>query len=140
MPYSIVYQGTMYLPVWKVSELLGVDIDWDGATGNVKIGSKVPYYADYPSVPDFGAVFEVPVYAGTEDYFAYKRDDAPIDALSEYKKLLVNVGYFATDTYWTDEGYMVQTFTNGISVVTIRGANLSDTDVFLIYVKDLVLE
>ena len=46
-PYSISYVdeqggGTTYLPVRKVCELLGIDIQWDGSTGTANIVNKIP--------------------------------------------------------------------------------------------------
>ena len=68
--------GTVYLPVRRVSQILGVEIGWDGARNavviggesvpiqdvpnqnqstNVQSGDGVRYYSRYPGVPDFGA-------------------------------------------------------------------------------------
>ena len=38
--YPINYQGTNYLPVRAVAELLGVAVDWDGATRTVILGER----------------------------------------------------------------------------------------------------
>ena len=40
VPFSILYEGTTYLPVRKLSELLGVGIDWDGDSRTVLIEQK----------------------------------------------------------------------------------------------------
>jgi len=37
VPYSIVYNGTTYLPMRKVAELCGKEVSWDGATSTVGI-------------------------------------------------------------------------------------------------------
>lgn len=37
VPLSIVYKGTTYLPIRKVSELLGLDIGWDGNNGTISL-------------------------------------------------------------------------------------------------------
>ncbi len=36
-PFSIVYNGTTYLPIRKVSELVGKDITWDGNTSTIDL-------------------------------------------------------------------------------------------------------
>ena len=38
--YPITYSGTTYLPVRAVSNLLGIGVDWDGATQTVLLGEK----------------------------------------------------------------------------------------------------
>lgn len=38
--YPITYDGTTYLPVRAISNLLGINVDWDGATQTVILGSK----------------------------------------------------------------------------------------------------
>lgn len=38
--YPITYNGTTYLPVRAVSNLLGIGVDWDGATQTVLLGEK----------------------------------------------------------------------------------------------------
>lgn len=53
VPASITYTdetggGTTYLPVRRISELLGVETGWDGATGSVTVG-KAPDTAAMPA-------------------------------------------------------------------------------------------
>lgn len=59
VPYSILYEGTTYLPVRKISELLNIGIGWDNDTRTVLIETKAtggsqgafdPWYG----APDFG--------------------------------------------------------------------------------------
>lgn len=38
--YPITYNGTTYLPVRAVSNMLGINVDWDGATQTVILGEK----------------------------------------------------------------------------------------------------
>lgn len=38
--YPITYNGTTYLPVRAVSNMLGINVDWDGATQTVNLGEK----------------------------------------------------------------------------------------------------
>lgn len=40
VPYSLNYNGTVYLPVRKVSELVGKDISYDGASSTIHIADK----------------------------------------------------------------------------------------------------
>jgi len=83
VPFSIIYNGTTYLPLRKIGEIYDKDIRWDGESRtaylNDKDGSqsypipttaptatpaptpapssvpKIAMYSDFPTVPDFGA-------------------------------------------------------------------------------------
>ena len=39
--YLLNYNDSMYLPVRKTAELVGLDVDWDGATHTVKLGNNM---------------------------------------------------------------------------------------------------
>lgn len=41
VPYSILYNGTTYLPMRKICELVGKEVAWDGKTRTVSIGGNV---------------------------------------------------------------------------------------------------
>ena len=49
LPYSLNYNGTVYLPIRKVSEIMGKDIGYDGKSSTVSISDKNPGTA--PSAP-----------------------------------------------------------------------------------------
>ncbi len=57
VPYSILYEGTTYLPIRKVSELLNIGIDWDNDTRTVIIDDS---FDSWRGVPDFGEFYEIP--------------------------------------------------------------------------------
>ena len=38
--YPITYNGTTYLPIRAVSNMLGIGVDWDGATQTVLLGKR----------------------------------------------------------------------------------------------------
>ena len=40
VPYSILYEGTTYLPIRKVAEVLGKEVTWDGTTNTAGIKDK----------------------------------------------------------------------------------------------------
>lgn len=55
VPASILYTdenggGTTYLPIARISELLGTEIGWDGATGSVRIGEETTKNFAYDSI------------------------------------------------------------------------------------------
>ena len=51
VPYSILYKGTTYLPIRKVSELVGKDITWDGATMTAGINDrKIKEFAEWSNI------------------------------------------------------------------------------------------
>ena len=60
VPYSILYEGTTYLPIRKISELLDSGIDWDNDTRTVLIEtSNSGRYDDWGGVPDFGEFYGI---------------------------------------------------------------------------------
>lgn len=46
VPYSILYKGTTYLPIRKVSEILSKEVGWDGNTSTVSINDKGVQYIE----------------------------------------------------------------------------------------------
>lgn len=57
--YPITYNGTTYLPVRAVSNMLGIGVDWDGATQSVLLGTQAADliddfkpYTDYVTEPN----------------------------------------------------------------------------------------
>ncbi len=63
VPYSILYEGTTYLPVRKISELLNVGIGWDNDTRTVLIETKEDTkstgFDSWYNVPDFGKLLGI---------------------------------------------------------------------------------
>lgn len=51
--YLLNYNDSMYLPVRKTAELVGLDVDWDGATHTVKLGNS----KDVNLIDDIGSYF-----------------------------------------------------------------------------------
>ena len=135
--------GTVYLPVRRLAELLGVDIAWDGSKNAVVVGENesenVPtptptpvvttkMYARYPTVPDFGA------FAGiTESNIGnmigspgYYYDILSVDEaisrnpnlLLDYDKLLSDCGFSPIGSFEGDYG-PIQCYSNGIYSIGI---------------------
>ena len=48
--YPITYNGTTYLPVRAVANMLGVKVDWDGGTNHVLLGNSYVDTVSQPSV------------------------------------------------------------------------------------------
>lgn len=99
VPYSILYEGTTYLPIRKVSELLEIDIDWDNDTRSVLIDSNklAGNYDSWYGAPDFGAMNGIkefkqsPTTRSTTHWYDVKAvTDAHIDS---YIKQLEDLGY-----------------------------------------------
>lgn len=57
--YPITYNGTTYLPVRAVSNMLGLKVDWDAATNHVLLGESYPDAASEHTSPqaDFDFTF-----------------------------------------------------------------------------------
>jgi hypothetical protein len=49
--YPIIYNGTTYVPIRAVSNMLGVSVDWKDETRTVLLGTQTVPLADTPSVP-----------------------------------------------------------------------------------------
>ncbi len=56
VPFSILYEGTTYLPVRKISEMLEIDIGWDNDTRTVLINDS---YDSWGGAPDFGEFYSI---------------------------------------------------------------------------------
>lgn len=110
VPYSISYNGTTYLPIRKVGELLGQDIYWDQATGTAGVGVESEsgpitkgFYAECKTVPDFGKMFNAPLITisgptigetGFENYlFAYNVAQFNQSNINAYTTVLKQHGF-----------------------------------------------
>lgn len=52
VPYSILYKGTTYLPIRKVSEIFNKEIEWNGSTNTVILGKSVSEERSFTLVDD----------------------------------------------------------------------------------------
>lgn len=104
VPYSILYNGTTYLPVRKVAEILGKDVSFNSSTNTVGImdksitpaptpapTGKVYYYSKFPDVPDFGKFTGATLFYSTD--LGYNYVDVTENMISGYKQLLRAEGY-----------------------------------------------
>ncbi|MCL2158084.1 MAG: copper amine oxidase N-terminal domain-containing protein [Oscillospiraceae bacterium] len=98
------YNGWIYAPFEHIAKALGKSVRWDADTrslyisgGNGSAASVVKYYADYPTVPDFG------VFVGAElipylskyeyNYTGFVYDIYTNDAAKKYCDLLISEGF-----------------------------------------------
>lgn len=109
VPYSILYEGTTYLPIRKVSDLLDISIDWDNDTRTVLIESdsnssestnvtpavKTEAYDSWYGVPDFGEFYGIeeltqsPNVCSTTHWYDIKS----VDKVTTYTDMLEEKGY-----------------------------------------------
>lgn len=97
VPYSILYEGTTYLPIRKVSELLGIDIDWDNDTRTVLIEDKNGggAYDSWYGAPDFGEFYGIkelaqsPKIGSTTHWY----EVGDVKSSTEYVEHLEELGY-----------------------------------------------
>lgn len=54
VPFSMIYKGTTYLPIRKLSELLGIEVGWDGATNTITLdsGDETPMSGSTVTIPE----------------------------------------------------------------------------------------
>lgn len=127
-PGSITYEDenggwTVYLPVRKLSETLGVEIGWNESQNAVVVGdgaSDIPQnetsdfsgYKDYPSVPDFATLYPDDTTLqdiktsndGSATVYVYNGTSGTIGTIP-YRRLLESAGFqfvnkFDFDTKW----------------------------------------
>lgn len=97
VPYSILYEGTTYLPIRKVSELLDVEIDWDNDTRTVLVetSGKGGEYDSWYGAPDFGEFYgikevaQVPTIRSTTHWYDVKN----VSDADDYIELLEKEGF-----------------------------------------------
>lgn len=109
-PNSIVYNSTTYLPIRRISEILGKDIDWDGSTSTVVIGAApatptptpTPSAQYYPgtSYQTFTSVTGTPLnYTHTYDdgtmayLYSYEEDASGRANFVQYMDYLISQGF-----------------------------------------------
>ena len=123
LPYSILYEGTTYLPMRKLAEILGMEVLYDADTKTASINksektqeTQIVYkestdmYEEFPSLPDFG------LFSGSKLDFVNKTDAStnylyeditdPIKIVT-YVKMLEELGYNMLEPFDNDEGNIV---------------------------------
>ncbi len=105
VPFSIVYSGTTYLPVRKISETLGYEIKWDDSTRTVSVNSpkkEEPVknenrYDFFDTVYDFGKLNGIDTAAETFTVrsiaYHYRAKDVTDNMIESYKKKLSDDGF-----------------------------------------------
>lgn len=103
VPFSILYEGTTYLPIRKVSELLSVDIDWENESRTVIIddnrneNKQNSSYDSWYGAPDFGEFFGIKELAQSPNIRStthwYMRDDVKSANANDYAEKLEELGY-----------------------------------------------
>lgn len=145
VPFSILYEGTTYLPMRKLAELLGKDVGWDGDTRTASLDEKAPppptsappsappspiptptskyvMYTDFPSVPDFGSVtgatfVEKDISNDGIGYYYYDFDFS-LESLENYWDILEEWG-FEFDYSEEINGAIVNVFYNWDGYITV---------------------
>ena len=118
--------GTVYLPVRRVSQILGVEIGWDGARNAVVIGGgteseeqgqgEIPNvtvpntYLDWSTVPDFGALYpdatlqyKKDAQDGSSSVYVYQGTDGAVHAMAYWDEL-ESSGFQAVGQFEFDRG------------------------------------
>lgn len=92
VPYSILYEGTTYLPVRKLSELLGIEIGWDNDTRTVEIYDT---FDSWYGAPDFGETYSIKEIDTTTTVHSvthwYSSED--VGETDKYIQVLENAGF-----------------------------------------------
>ncbi len=132
--FPISYEGTTYVPIRAVSGILGVDVEWDGATNTVLLGKT-------GTAKNF---IEMEPYEGINLHRFLPQDNEPrVIAGKEYSEYILLTDFYGDAYYNLGGKYKVLKFdaysTNGtsinfygdndelISVVNIKGKELPTT-------------
>ncbi len=96
VPYSILYEGTTYMPIRKVSELLDINIGWDNDTRTVLVETgKTAGYDSWYGAPDFGEFYDIkelaqsPKIRSTTHWYRVEE----VGEVTEYTEYLEELGY-----------------------------------------------
>lgn len=114
--YPISYKGTTYLPVRFISNMMGVDVLWDGKTETVYLGkipggidfieNIKPYAQEYSSIHSSTSRKSIKEIAGkTYDHYIYIYDSLYYDLAGKYDSLVFKA------------------YSNGSNTVYFRGDN-----------------
>lgn len=104
VPYSILYEGTTYLPIRKVSELLDISIDWENESRTVLIESgkndedtakNTDTYDSWYGVPDFGEFYGIKEFTQSPNIRSTTHwyDIKSVSKVTGYTDLLEEEGY-----------------------------------------------
>ena len=111
VPFSILHNGTTYLPIRKISEIIGKEINWDSDTNTVIIGADTTS-SQMPSA----AINATDYYPGTSYFTFTKVTGVPLKETYSDTSLPVNIyTYKVADSdvmmeyiyYLVDEGFSI---------------------------------
>ena len=107
-----IYEGTTYLPVRAISEALGKQVEWDGATNSIYIGEQIPQ-----------DIVEVTVSTAEELLSALGSNRRILLEEGEYNLTNVNPSYINNPSISYREAYDgPELLLNGVANLTIQGA------------------
>lgn len=139
--YPIAYNGTTYLPVRAVGNMLGLTVDWDQEEQTVLLTSAEPlpeaveqvpvgfnknvtYYTEFPTVPDFGVLAGVSTtreylkkVEGTTKVYMYDIMGFEKSEMGNYIDLLKSEEFQYVDSFYGDGTNLV--FKKGNIDVTV---------------------
>ena len=108
VPYSILYNGTTYLPLRKVSEIFNSEIGWNNDTRTVSLSTssgsghtggtaEENCYELYSEVPDFGKLNSLKtastVYTACSTIYVYDATKVTEAVVSSYSDILLSQGF-----------------------------------------------
>ena len=140
----LIVDGRTLVPTRFVAEAFGANVQWDEATRTVSISNRIKisnvlndkqyfkpdgvsdyiiFYDDFPDVPDFGAILNVPVmkidsveieYGKNGYFYFYDLNDVKSGYFTYYVNAILNVGYKRLDS---GKDYMQ--FTNDNTLISV---------------------
>ena len=125
-PSSLIYNGTTYLPIRKVSELLDKRVYWDGASRTVEITGKqkdIEIIAQKPN--DEGNMFKYYTFtADDRSYFCIEdkgSGDERVYRLSGNKVHVTNEAVYFVQPYRGGRMLSKISFNSGVEIENVRG-------------------
>ena len=111
VPTSILYQGTTYLPIRKISEALKMPIEYQAETKTVSIwkhGGSIRLFDNIPEVADAGWVLDLePEYVSDDGYtYFYDISNKSVNEFFDYGNALLDCGMEFAYADTDDDGDM----------------------------------
>lgn len=114
----LLHDGTVYLPIWALSEALGKPVEWDSATNSVYIGAPAE-------------VSEITVSTAEELVSALGSNRRILLEEGTYNLTAVKPGYINANVYFGEKHDGPELFLDGIHNLTIQGIGDEQSEIIV---------
>lgn len=114
----LLYEGTVYLPIWVLSEALGKPVEWDSGTNSLYIGKSAE-------------IQEITVSTAEELVFALGSNRRILLEEGVYNLTTVHPGFVDANVYFGKKHDGWELFLEGIQNLTIEGAGDAQSEIIV---------